>query len=705
MGKGKKRALLWSFSPDDWGVCDQTLKRFFMNEDIEVIHASFMTPCPKGLDTIDVALVTLSEWFYYVKKLLPPNTPVLWIKYTISQSDYKRIASAAQKECVSVVADTPLYAQRQYRMLISMGIPEEKMNIWYSGQDPSTLNRLALLFEQAGLKEEKGHEYIRFHGQGLICAETLMQLAVVLELPHLLQTEFYHEYVAQTMYVTRQMGDIIEMGDFYAMSQDKVVNGILYFVPGGYLSYYSYNAAILLEVTPYELIGRKLEDVFPFLNQWMDHIGDFGEQVVKWQGKEFSFDIWTSPTHGSYAGYILISDYKAEREKELRLRTKLLKNQQYAKYTFSNIKGDSRAIQRCRETALKFAHSRATVLITGSSGSGKELFASAIHNASPRKKGPFVAINCGALVETLLESELFGYEAGAFTGARKEGKQGVFEMAHEGTLFLDEIEEMPQSLQVKLLRVLQEREVVRVGGQQVIPVNVRVIAATNRNLLEQVKAGCFRADLYYRLNVLPLEIPGLNERREDILPLFDYIRDKEGYRFTLEPQAERCVEEYDYQGNVRELYNCVEYLGSLDETIIRYADLPTYMKEGRDGANPNGDSAEPPAEKLLQGNRQRESQESLHQKKHTALQQEMQEEMELLQEDAVIFYIICSLLKRGKTAGRKSIFQELQRMGHPMSEMRIRKNLQKLNENGKILRGKGRAGISIPVLTKEQERP
>src|SRR5699024_10187718 len=155
--------------------------------------------------------------------------------------------------------------------------------------------------------------------------------------------------------------------------------------------------------------------------------------------------------------------------------------------------------------------SNSSILITGETGTGKELFAQAIHNNSPRNRYQFVPVNCGAFPESLLESELFGYEEGAFTGARKGGKPGLFELAHNGTLFLDEIAEMPMNLQVKLLRVLQEREVVRIGGDRIINVDIRIVAATNRDLKSMVKRGEFRQDLYYRLNVLPLNIPPLRE--------------------------------------------------------------------------------------------------------------------------------------------------------------------------------------------------
>jgi two-component system response regulator HydG len=233
------------------------------------------------------------------------------------------------------------------------------------------------------------------------------------------------------------------------------------------------------------------------------------------------------------------------------------------------------------DTVAHVAPSEATIMITGESGTGKELIAGAIHFNSPRKGGPFVKINCAAITETLLESELFGHEKGSFTGADRR-KEGRFFQAHGGSLFLDEISEMPLTMQVKLLRVLQERELTRVGGEKVIKVDVRVITATNKNLQELVKEGIFREDLYYRLNVVSLEIPPLRERRDDIpllaqhfLETFAKKNHKEIKGFT--PGAMDLLIKYDWPGNVRELMNAVErgvvlarskYLGNEDFTII-----------------------------------------------------------------------------------------------------------------------------------------
>ncbi|MEL7625035.1 MAG: sigma 54-interacting transcriptional regulator [Clostridiales bacterium] len=235
-----------------------------------------------------------------------------------------------------------------------------------------------------------------------------------------------------------------------------------------------------------------------------------------------------------------------------------------AKYTMQNIVHHSAEMKQLISKAKAFATSDATILISGESGTGKELLAQAIHNASPRRQSPFVAVNCSALTESLLESELFGYEEGAFTGAKKGGKKGLLELAHTGTLFLDEIGDASPAIQTKLLRSLQEKEVFRVGGDKTIPVNLRIIAATHQDLRALVAEGKFRQDLYYRLSVLPLHVPPLRQRKDDILPLLSYFMsqspNKTKAAFTLSRKMESWFREYSWAGNVRELENVVEYM-------------------------------------------------------------------------------------------------------------------------------------------------
>ena len=238
-----------------------------------------------------------------------------------------------------------------------------------------------------------------------------------------------------------------------------------------------------------------------------------------------------------------------------------------AKYTLDDIRGQSPAIQRLKEKAAKYARADATVMVRGETGTGKELLAQAIHNLSPRHDQPFVAVNCAALPESLLESELFGYEEGAFTGAKRGGKIGLFELAHKGTLFLDEIADIPASLQVRLLRVIESKEVMRVGGDRYVPVDVRIISSSYKDLREEVNQGRFRADLYYRLAVLKLHVPPLRERLEDIPFLIKGLLNH--YRKTRQavPQdLHAAMRHYHWPGNIRELNSFIEsYLILLDK--------------------------------------------------------------------------------------------------------------------------------------------
>ena len=269
---------------------------------------------------------------------------------------------------------------------------------------------------------------------------------------------------------------------------------------------------------------------------------------------------------------------------QLKEENRLLRETLGSHFDTRSIIGRSPAMAKLLETVAQVAPSEATILITGESGTGKELIAGAIHFNSPRKDGPFVKINCAAITETLLESELFGHEKGAFTGAYRK-KEGRFRQAHGGSLFLDEISEMSLAMQVKLLRVLQEREITRVGGEEVIKVDVRIIAATNKHLLEEIEAGRFREDLYYRLNVVTLNVPPLRERREDIpllaqhfLELFSEQNRKQIKGFT--PQAMDRLLKYDWPGNVRELMNGVERAVVLSRSeYLDEEDLPMILKD------------------------------------------------------------------------------------------------------------------------------
>ena len=275
--------------------------------------------------------------------------------------------------------------------------------------------------------------------------------------------------------------------------------------------------------------------------------------------KAGAYDFLTKPLNLDQLNIIV---KRALENRELSLKHKILQQELEVKNSFGSMIGKNSEMQKLFELIRKVAPSKASVLITGESGVGKELVADAVHKLSPRKDGSFIKVHCAALSESLLESELFGHEKGAYTGA--DGmKKGRFELAHGGTIFLDEIGEINQATQVKILRVLQEKKFERVGGEETITVDVRIVAATNRSLEEEVKAGHFREDLYYRLNVVHLYVPPLRERKDDIPLLVDHFlrefaRENGKNVTTIEPRARAALYKYDWPGNIRQLRNCME---------------------------------------------------------------------------------------------------------------------------------------------------
>lgn len=330
----------------------------------------------------------------------------------------------------------------------------------------------------------------------------------------------------------------------------------------------------LLERPATDLVGRKLSDVAPELSLLrtlreprteIDELQKLGTRAVLTSRLPIT-------EQGAQTGAVLTcQDPESIQRVDRDLRARRHKPTIGVRYRLSDIVGTSEGIVHTRALAAQYARSDATVLIFGESGTGKELLAQGIHAASKRSNQPFIAVNCGAFPESLLESELFGYEEGAFTGARRGGKLGLFEAAHTGTIFLDEIGEMPVSLQTRLLRVLQEKEILRIGAIEPTRVDVRVIAATHRDLTERITTGDFRRDLYYRLNILRLELPGLRHRRPDLPELAAHLTQKIASRAGTSIARDQRVQKlldaarnYEWPGNVRELENLIERIAMLE---------------------------------------------------------------------------------------------------------------------------------------------
>ena len=326
-------------------------------------------------------------------------------------------------------------------------------------------------------------------------------------------------------------------------------------------------AAKILRMSASSAIGRDIREILPahYVDGCMQQGREYRGDILLLNQINVLLNLAPIKVADEITGAI-ITFQEASRivEMEEKIRKELYTKGLVAQYRFDSILGVSQEIAEIKRIAQEFSQIDATVLISGASGTGKELFAQSMHNSSLRKKGPFVAVNCASLPANLMESELFGYVEGAFTGANRKGKPGLFELAHKGTIFLDEISEMDKYGQSRLLRVLQERQVRRLGDDKNIPVDVRIIAASNHNLSRLVREGNFREDLFYRLNVLTLNLPILKERQGDIRHLAEYFLaemcKKMGRNLSLDEESLRLLQDYSWPGNVRELKNFVERL-------------------------------------------------------------------------------------------------------------------------------------------------
>jgi transcriptional regulator with PAS, ATPase and Fis domain len=400
------------------------------------------------------------------------------------------------------------------------------------------------------------------------------------------------------------ISDKIPELDLLQLIIDNIYHGVMITDPQGYVTHLNRPYGHFLGIDPQTQIGKHCTTVVE--NSRMHLVAETGKAEINYahsiKGHDMVVQRIPIKRNGQVIavfGQVMFKDVRdvsklarelTVLESKIHLYEQELLALRSTRYTMDSIVGVSRAVRDLRKDASKAAATHLPVLIAGESGTGKELFAQAIHHASSRRLHAFVRINCAAIPRDLMESELFGYEEGAFTGALSKGKPGKFELARHGTVFLDEIGDLALDMQPKLLRVLEEKELERVGGTTVVPVDFRLIAATNQNLEQMVAQGKFRRDLFYRLNVIPLNIPPLRERREDIMPLArvmlrEIIKDSVGREMKIDPQAETILGNYNWPGNVRELSNLLERIvSSLEGDTIFARHIPAHLYGSPKGA-------------------------------------------------------------------------------------------------------------------------
>ncbi len=397
----------------------------------------------------------------------------------------------------------------------------------------------------------------------------------------------------------KDLKELKEKIHFYEMILDNIYNGVMITDPQGKIIFFSKTYGNFLGIDPQETIGKNCTDVIE--NTRMDIVAKTGipeiDQPHRIMGQDMVVQRIPIKMEGKVIavyGQVMFKDVRDVQalarklnylESKVELYEKELENLRSSKYTINHIVGKSEKIVELKRSALKAAQTNAPVLIIGESGTGKELFAHAIHYASDRRRYPFIRLNCAAIPKDLWEAELFGYEPGAFTGAGSKGKPGKFELAHRGSIFLDEISDLPLELQPKLLRVLEEKEMERLGGTRLTKCDFRLIAATQEDLGKCIEEGKFRKDLYYRLNVIPIQILPLRDRKEDIPIIVHHLiltlnKDLGTNITKVSPEVLNIFENYDWPGNVRELSNILErilYSIGGDESIqIRH--LPIFLQ-------------------------------------------------------------------------------------------------------------------------------
>jgi len=384
--------------------------------------------------------------------------------------------------------------------------------------------------------------------------------------------QFSLRYLQKTTRISKRLAEskhqIVELNKHLEMVIDGLTEGLLVYDQYGLISVSNENFKRIIKSNFIFHVGRKITEIL-YNNDLLDFLmdeSDLEEKIFEVNHVEYVVSKMILNKHSTVAKFQSLKDTISESD---RLKREMIKKGYFAKYEFKDIVGSSQVMKKVKTVAEKLSKSELTMLVYGESGSGKELFASAVHNASPRKTGPFLAVNFSALPDDLIESELFGYEEGAFTGAKKGGKAGLFEQADGGTIFLDEIGDVSLKLQARLLRVLQEKEIMRVGGTEIKPIDVRIVAATNKNLYEMVKDNRFREDLYHRLKMGYIKIPPLRDRKSDLPGLINYLLSNRQVRYTVDETVLNKLYAYNWYGNVRELKNTIDYMVAIcdDEHI------------------------------------------------------------------------------------------------------------------------------------------
>lgn len=643
------------------------LKKIFIDE-ID-INNYYVTTLDSGVKIEeDLVVLMIKEMGVGIINQVKNKNAMITIQRTVREEYLYDIYTIPDEVEVLVVNDAYETTLETISLLYQLGLKNIKLIPFKKGTDYSHI-KIAITPDEVAYVPKHIEKIINI-GQRVIDMTSLVQIINRLDMNtqeisrRLL--EYSKEIVSYSMGINKTLKELHAKNEELKTLLDLSSDGILMTNAEDKVMQYNQALTQMLKIKSCRL-GTEINDLLGEEFAKTFKLAEIEEKLFNISSRDYLVSKKPIHYYGQNSGFSYnFKDVTQVKELERTLNKQMCEKGLVAKYTFDSIYSKSTQMINMIDVAKRMAMTDMTVFIAGESGTGKELFAQSIHNASPRNTKPFVAVNCGALSESLLESELFGYEAGAFTGALKNGKTGLFEQAHKGTIFLDEIGDMSKVMQTKLLRVLQEKQVMRVGGKHVVDIDVRIVVATHKDLFEMVESGQFRKDLYFRINVFPIELPSLKDRSEDILELLYRFVDK---NIKLDLSVVRFLENYEWGGNIRELKNVATYFRFLNKDQIGVEDLPPYLLRN-------------------------------HMKKMKVDKAEckcVEEEASVYEEfdmpiNLNLLKIMGMLKEENKSVGRNKLSEMLSENGVSLTPAEVRKQLEYMKNNSLIDSKSGRSG-------------
>ncbi|MCT4564463.1 MAG: sigma 54-interacting transcriptional regulator [Maledivibacter sp.] len=641
--------------------CEE-LRNFFADE-IQVDYITWDSKDIEVINSYDMILITTYTIIDSIMKYVNKNCKIIKIIKNLSGEGIKKIKEIPYGSEALIVNVGPKTVSESIYLIYALGRTDLDLHPYYPGI--KKYKKLDIILTQG-----EPQLVPNYGGKVIDILNTTIDTKILLEIISFFDLD--KKKLLGKLMERSSIKRVNNEGVSFVISErfmlENIINvlfenlneGVLIFDSVGQVTSSSNSAQLFLDKATHNILGKNITDIIPIKRDVILE-SEFVEKIIKINNIPLICNVIPKITIGSNDyGLVILKKYNDAEMKMHLYKNELIDKGHKSKYNLHDIIGSSYETEKAKNIAVRMAKSNSTVLITGENGTGKELFAHVIHNNSRRKKEQFVAVNCSAIPENLLESELFGYEGGAFTGAKKEGKRGLFEIANGGTLFLDEIGEIPLHLQNRLLRVLQEKQIMRIGGNTIVNIDVRIIAATNIDIKRQLKEGKFRKDLYYRLSVLPLNIPPLRDRGNDVLEIFDRIISDNGEDLLLDEEVRHYFTQYSWDGNIRELKNCIEYLINLGKETISFNDLPDNMKN-------NDDTLDSSNIKKLKFQTKGEA----------------------------ILDVLYDKNKQNIKIGRKQISKELMKMSVFLGEQEVRRELLILKSKGLVTISKGRGGTKI----------